>query len=439
MRHRCTTFFRSALCVFAMGAIMTAANAADFPKPAALPAVADLPDPLTMFDGTKVTTKEQWLAKRKPELKELFQHYMYGYLADAPKITATVISTNNKFLGGKAVMKQIAIDLGPKVELLLVVPINRKIQTDRDAPLQVSRPVPVIVGLNFNGNHTVHPDPSIVLPKGWMRNGKGVENNRATDAGRGSDAGRWELENTIDQGFAVATIYYGDILPDKNDLNDGALPFFRKSGGKGSGGHGPTDMHAIAAWGWGLHRAVDYLVTDKDIDAKRIVAFGHSRNGKAALVAGAFDERIAITIPHQAGCGGSAPSRTTNPKAETVKRINTSFPHWFNANFKQFNDAVEKLPFDQHCLVAICAPRPVLFTNGEKDQWANPGGQLNMLIAAGPVYELLGVKGIDAKVEAKHNELIGDKLGYFVDPGEHTVTKEHWNVFIRFANKHFEK
>src|SRR5205085_5634423 len=142
-------------------------------------------------------------------------------------------------------------------------------------------------------------------------------------------------------------------------------------------------------WAWGCHRAVDYLLTDKGIDGKRLAVVGHSRLGKTALLAGAFDDRIAVVIPHQSGCGGAGPSRTKNPKAETVKRINTSFPHWFCDNFKQFNDDPSKLPFDQHGLVALVAPRPVLFSNAVEDQWANPDGQFDVLKAADPVYRLL--------------------------------------------------
>jgi len=398
------------------------AFAADWPAADSLPVQKELPDPLVMFDGTKVATVAKWNEERRPQLKEMFQHYMYGYLPAAPTIKATIKHTNEKFLNGKATMKLIEIDLGPKdcptIELLLVVPNKR------------SGAVPVILGLNFQGNHSVHSDPSIPLSTRWMQNGDGVVNNRATEKARNTQGDRWEIENTIDQGFAVATFFYGDILPDKNDLNDGVFPFFRKTKEAS-----PTDMRAIAGWAWGLHRAVDYLVTDKDIDAKSIVVFGHSRNGKAALVAGAFDDRIAVTIAHQAGTGGSAPSRSHNPKAEPVKRINTSFPHWFNDNFKLFNDATDQLPFDQHALVAICAPRPVLFTCAEKDQWANPAGQLQVLQAASPVYELVGVTGIAKDAAARYDQISGDKLGYFIDEGAHTVTKEHWNVFIKYAKR----
>src|SRR5581483_953464 len=117
---------------------------------------------------------------------------------------------------------------------------------------------------------------------------------------------------------------------------------------------GPHDWGTIAAWAWGIQRAIDYLVTDPDIDAARIIVVGHSRLGKTALLAGAFDERVAMAIPLQAGCGGTAPSR--GKVGESVKQINTAFPHWFDDEFKTFNDQPERLPFDQHELVALCAP-----------------------------------------------------------------------------------
>src|SRR5206468_6864333 len=142
------------------------------------------------------------------------------------------------------------------------------------------------------------------------------------------------------------------------------------------------DWGTIAAWAWGIHRAVDYLVTDKDLDKSRIAVVGHSRLGKTALLAAAFDDRIALAVPLQAGCGGTAPSRCHNPKAETVKRINTNFPHWFDDEFKKFNDQPERLPFDQNGLIALCAPRPVLVTAAVEDQHANPAGMFDVLKAA---------------------------------------------------------
>ncbi len=174
-------------------------------------------------------------------------------------------------------------------------------------------------------------------------------------------------------------------------------------------------------------------MTDRDIDAKRIAAVGHSRNGKASLVAAAFDERIALVIPLQAGCGGTAPSR--GKIGETVKQINDRFPHWFADEFKKFNEQVDRLPFDQHCLIALVAPRAVLLPNATLDTWANPQGQFEMLQAAEPVYRLLGAGGLDAKTMPEVGKLIDSKLGYYIREGKHSMTTEDWKVFLDYADK----
>jgi dienelactone hydrolase len=254
-----------------------------------------------------------------------------------------------------------------------------------------------------------------------------VKNNRASDEGRGSETDTWAIEDTIDRGFAVATVYSGDIEPDRTDLREGVQAVFDQ-------GKAPEAWGTIAAWAWGIHRVLDYLVTLPEIDAARIIVVGHSRLGKTALLAGAFDERIAVVMPHQAGMGGTAPSRGTI--GESVKRINTSFPHWFNGNYKLFNDAPEKLPFDQHCLVALCAPRPVLFTNAQEDSWANPDGQFEVLQAADPVYRFLGAGGMEAKSRPELGTLTDGKLGYWIRAGKHSMNRDDWKVFVDYAAKH---
>ncbi|HTD67879.1 MAG TPA: acetylxylan esterase, partial [Candidatus Limnocylindria bacterium] len=196
-------------------------------------------------------------------------------------------------------------------------------------------------------------------------------------------------------------------------------------------------------------RLVDYLESDRDIDKARIAAVGHSRNGKTALLAAAFDERIALAIPHQAGCGGTGPNRVSEkmaalqangrPTAETIAVINKNFPHWFNANFKKFNDTPAKLPFDQHELVALMAPRPVLLSNAEGDQWANPSGQFEVLKAAEPVYKLLKAGGCDATEMSPLNKLVDSTLGYYIRPGKHAMTSGDWLVFLNFADKNLGK
>jgi hypothetical protein len=422
MRHTLTL-------LFFLGITMT--RAADFPPPDKLPSHPGLPDPLVMFDGTRVTSKEQWQSKRRPELKTLFEHYMFGKLPtdhgrrDDGKPEVRLLHEDRQAFGGKATLKELAVSVAPRgaeaVHLLLVVPNERK------------GPAPVFVGMNFCGNHAIVDDLKVTIPTSWMYPGHpGVKNNQATVAGRGKEKDVWALAQSIDRGYAVATFYNGDIDPDQKDKREGVRQILSRSE--------DTDGDATAtimAWAWGISRVVDYLTTDKDLDAKRIAVVGHSRLGKTALLAAAFDERIALAIPHQAGCGGTAPSRQNNPKAESVARINSSFPHWFCDNFKKFNDDPSKLPFDQNCLAALVAPRPLLFTNAVEDQWANPEGQFEVLKAAAPVYKLLGAGGLDADEMPKPGRLVDSTLGYYIRPGIHSMTKDDWKVFLDYADKHF--
>jgi hypothetical protein len=399
---------------------------AQFPEVKDLPVRLNLPDPLVQADGQRVTSREQWVSQRRPELKKLFQHYMYGEMSAAPdNLAAKVEREEPNFFGGKATLKEVTLTFGPAgtppIHLLLVVP-NRQ-----------TAPPAVFLGINFCGNHALLNDPKIHLPTVWMYDNRaGVEHNRATEAGRGTQVDVWALEQSIDRGYAVATFYSGDVDPDRPDVREGIQPHLVKSGQR----VGPHDWGTVAAWAWGLQRAVDYLVTLKEVDGKRIAVVGHSRLGKAAMLAGAFDERIALIIPLQAGCGGTAPSR--GKVGESVKQINDRFPHWFAGAFKEFNDNPEKLPFDQNCLVALAAPRPVLFANAAQDTWANPKGQFEVLKAADPVYRFLGAGGLEAQSMPEPNRLIDSNLGYYIRPGVHSMTKGDWKVFLDYADKNLK-
>jgi hypothetical protein len=406
----------------------TAAAQATFPDPSQLPSHPGLPDPLVMFNGDRVATKEQWVNQRRPELKALFQYYMYGTLPPAPeKVSATVEREDRRCFGGKATLKEVTIAFGPpdlpRIHLLLVVPNGQ------------TKPAPVFLGTNFCGNHAVVKDPGVALPAGWVYNNcAGVRANRATDAGRGSQLDTWAIERSVDRGYAVATFYSGDIEPDRPDAPEALRALYRQ---KGLTKAGPQEWGTIAAWAWGLHRAVDYLTTVKEIDKDRIAVVGHSRLGKTALLAAAFDERIALAIPLQAGCGGTAPSR--GKVGESVKQINDHFPHWFDGAFKEFNTQPDRLPFDQNCLLALVAPRPVLLANAVEDTWANPNGQFEVLKAADPVYRFLGVEGLEARQMPEPGQLIDSRLGYFIRAGKHSMTTGDWKVFLEFADKNLGK
>lgn len=408
-----------------------AASAVDYPPAAGLPARTGFPDPLTLFSGEKVKTAEVWRKERKPELKELFQRYMYGRRPEAGKVVGVVKHEDKQAFNGKGTLREVELQIDAfgktnalQIYLLLALP---------NAP---TGPVPTFVGPNFGGNHVYTTDPNVRISEAWMYpKTPGVKDNKATKDGRGLDTNVWPLEVIIGRGYGVATFYNGDVQPDRPNADEG----FRKLMPKAKGLEPDDATATIMSWAWGVSRCADYLTTLPDIDAKRLAVVGHSRLGKTALLAGAFDERFALVIPHQAGCGGTGPSRHTDPKAESVKRINTAFPHWFSTSFKAFNDATDKLPFDQHGLAALCAPRPVLYTNAADDLWANPSGQFEMLKLATPVYELLGVTGLEATAFPPPNKLLDSRLGYWLRPGKHAMTPDDWQAFMAYADKWLKK
>ncbi len=420
---------------FLAGIMITlSAISADFPDVESLPSRPEFPDPLMMLDGTKIASAAEWNSKRRPELKELFQHYMYGFIPPKPQksIVEQVLFTDSGFLGGKATISESRLafsgpELKQRVHVIFVVPNQR------------TGVVPVFVGMNFCGNHALADHPKIHIPEGWVyKSCDGTENERATEKGRGTQAHAWNLDLIIERGYGLACFYSGDVEPDTPEFPDRIRTAFSPPGQTSVK---LEDAGAIATWAWGYHRVVDFLLEHHStrVDATRIAAVGHSRNGKTTLLATAMDERIALAIPHQAGCGGTAPSRVAinRTDVETIRRINTVFPHWFCRRFPQFNEQPDKLPFDQHCLIALCAPRPVLLTNAIEDQWANPDGQFEVLKGAEPVYRLLKAGGLDAVQRPELKTLVSSKLGYYIRPGEHSMTRQDWEVFLEFADTHF--
>lgn len=391
-----------------------------------------LPDPLVCADGEKVTTAKTWTKKRRPELLRVFEEQVYGRAPGKPRgMKHAVTSLAADALGGKATRKEVTVWLtgkrdGPSLNILLYLPNGAKGR------------VPAFLGMNFGGNHAVNADPGITLSDRWVAGGRGgcVVNNRATEACRGSEASRWAVDRILARGYALATVYYGDLEPDfaegwKLGVRAALSPAGPNTMFK------PDEWGAISAWAWGLSRAMDYLERDRAIDSKRVAVIGHSRLGKTALWAGARDERFAIVISNESGEGGAALARRCF--GERTGDLNRRFPHWFCGNFKQYSEREAALPVDQHELIALCAPRPVYVASAEEDRWADPRGEFLAAKGAEPVYQLFGKAGLGVADQPPLSQPVGETVRYHVRPGKHDVTDYDWVQYLAFADCHFKQ
>ncbi|HEY0943722.1 MAG TPA: acetylxylan esterase [Opitutaceae bacterium] len=395
-----------------------------------------LPDPLVCADGTPVRDAATWRAKRRPELLDAFAREVYGRTPAGrpPGIHWAVTSRDPAALGGKAVRKEVTVwfsekEDGPKMRVLIYQPAG---EPDAHAPW------PVFLGLNFFGNSSVHADPGITHPNTWLPPSQAhhIVDNRATEGTRGAQATRWEIEAVVARGYATATIYCGDLCPDREDgLTEAVGALF---GTHTAAGRSGDEWGAMGIWAWGLSRALDYFESDPELNAKRVAVHGHSRLGKAAVWAGAQDERFALVISNNSGCGGAALSKRAY--GETIEAITRRFPHWFAKNFRAYADHESALPIDQHELLALVAPRPLYVASAQDDRWSDPRGEFLGLKHAEPVYRLFGETGLGAaEPPAVDTPISTGALAYHLRTGKHDITPYDWARYLDFADQHLKR
>jgi hypothetical protein len=400
-------------------------GAAQSAMDASLPLSPTLPDPLVFPNGEPVHSAREW-ERRRMGILETAQRQMYGVVPSAAGLRFAVQERDGNAFGSLARRTQVRLLFkgsadGPFADLLLYTP--RKLQR-----------APVILGMNFWGNHTVCSDPRILLNRRWIESSHNpfidlscVRDHRATESCRGIDARRWPIEEILQRGYAFATLYRGDIDP---DVADGSVPGLRNAY-PGLANRG-DNFSAIAAWAWAMSRSLDYLEIDPHADARRVAAFGWSRLGKAAVWAGANDRRFAAILSHESGAGGAKLFR--RDAGEDIHRLNTVFPHWFCSNFRAYNGKDRELPFDQHLILAAMAPRPLYIGSAAGDTNSDPEGEFTSGVLASAVYRFLGFKGLDATVMPKPGGFISGRVSYQIRPGGHDVEDSDWQRYLDFLD-----
>ncbi len=380
-----------------------------------------LPELLVTERGKKIRTANEWEQLQRPALLEKFTTQVYGRIPGRPKNQHfEQTSLDENALEGKAIRKEITLyftdgNQGPGLHLLLYL------------PKKSSGPVPVFVGLNFQGNHSTQGDPGITITDNWKSLHPGL-----LDPERGGQARRWPVEEILKSGYGLVTAYYEELEPDH--------PEGWRQGIRNNLGQElhikPHEWGAIGAWAWGLSRIMDYLESEPVVNAKQVVLTGHSRLGKAALWAGANDQRFAAVVSNDSGEGGAALARRNF--GETILRINTAFPHWFIDAYKTYNHSVDQLPVDQHMLLALVAPRPLYVASASEDQWADPMGEFLSAKHAEPVYALYGKKGLMTDHQPPADQPVGETIAYHLRTGPHDILLYDWRQYLRFANRHFK-
>ena len=360
-----------------------------------------LPEVLKTVQGEKIASVQGWENIRRPEVLKLFENNVYGQVPqDYDKISFEIKSEDKNAMNGAATLKEVAITVLRKQK---TVTINLLLFT----PNRIKKEVPVFLVINHRGIRTM-------------------------DVTRVNKNDFWPAEEVIKAGYGISGFDVKDVAPDdKTNFQKGALELYPEQLEMNNG------MRALSAWSWGASRVIDYFEKDNAVDAKKIITVGHSRGGKASLWCGAQDTRVSIAISNDSGNSGAALSRRNF--GESVKNI-LRFTHWFCPNYNQYKDNEDKLPVDQHMLLALMAPRGVYVASAAEDFWADPKGQYLSLLEAQEAYNLYDIKdNFPTEMPEVNKQIIQSHAGFHNREGKHNMTLYDWQQFIKFANAYFAK
>jgi hypothetical protein len=362
-----------------------------------------LPDPLVLSNGQRVRNANMWTKQRRSELIRIYENEIYGRVpANAPKVTWEAGAVDRSWRNGMAVRKQLIAHVGSGSN-------ERRFNVWLYTPAKANRPSPVLLSIIF-------------APA--ARGGGPVPTGEPPVA-----------DEILAHGWAYATVVYTEIQADRaNAWKDGVIGLTLAPDQTEPG---PDEWGSISAWAWGISRIVDYLQTDKSVDARQIAIQGFSRLGKTVLWAAAKDERIAAVFSGCAGEMGSALAR--RDWGETVDDMAQNFAWQFDGNLQKYVGRWNDMPVDAHMLIALSAPRPVFITGGTTDQWSDPKGEFLAEVAAGPVYRLLGKKDLGVTdFPAPDSPVVNGELAFNYHTGGHTLTLQEWNLFLDFLGRYFK-
>ena len=390
----------------------------------ALPVRAAMPDVMVMNDGTRVTSQRQWQARRD-EMRRILSYYAVGQAPPAPRNVKGREIQSELVLDGTVKYRLIRLTFGPKEQLGLDIGVFTPI---KGGPF----PTVILQGGTPPGG-TVLPR----LPQG-PNQGRG-ENvlllvgpvpspNAGTEPARGgrgpvapptAAAVAEQRAEILRRGYALVMFNVNDCAEDTTLRNlDGSWAFRNTRFYPAYPGF---DWGVLAGWAWGASRVADYLETDKAIDATKLIITGASRNGKSAMIAAAFDDRL-MGAPVVTGGGGMGAYRFAGPRrSETLDIMELKYPNWFSPHLRQFRGQREKLPFDQHFFLALAAPRPFIALEGDTDTISLPEAVRQSILGAKPAYELFGA---------------GDRLGVNYARHGHAFTADDWTAMLDFFDKH---